>query len=158
MALDSKSMIPVINKRSTAYTVSLRNGEYYEWLPAKEGYEDIIDLTFRDIQYLHTTSSTFTRGFLFVDDEDARKRLGLEREDLKVNQISRDEIEKALKGNIPQLKKVLETLKESENSTLLREVVSIAKEIKVDNVTKLQLLADASGIPMEVLIDTDNEK
>jgi hypothetical protein len=155
MALDSKTLIPVLNKRSTVYTASLRNGEYFEWLPATESYEDTIELSFRDIQYLHTTSATFTRGYLYIDNDEARKRLGLEREEIKVNQISRAEIEKGLKGGIPLLKKMLETIKESENSALLREVVSIAKEIKVDNTTKLQLLAEASGIPMEVLIDME---
>jgi hypothetical protein len=155
MALDAKTLIPVLNKRSTTYTVSLRNGEYFEWLPATESYEDTIDLSFRDVQYLHTTSATFSRGYLFIDDLEARKRLGLEREEVKVNQISRQEIEKALKGSIPVLKKMLDTLKESENNSLLREVYSIAKEIKVENVNKLQMISDASGIPMEVLIDNE---
>jgi hypothetical protein len=155
MVLDAKSLVPVVNKRSSVYTVSLRNGEYYEWLPASEGYEDTIDLSFRDIQYLHTTSATFSRGYLYIDDIDARKRLGLEREEVKVNQVSRQEIEKALKGGIPQLKKMLDTVKEADNTALLREVFNIAKEIKVENVNKLQLISEATGIPMEVVIDTE---
>ena len=155
MALDSKTMIPVVNKRSTSYTVSLRNGEYFEWLPATEGYEDTIDLSFKDVQYLHTQSATFLRGYLYIDNDEARKRLGLEREDVKVNQISRADIEKSLKGSIPVLKKMLDTLKESENNALLREVYNIAKDIKVENVTKLQMISEASGIPMEVIIDNE---
>lgn len=155
MVLDAKSMILVVNKRSTTYTASLRNGEYYEWLPATDGYEDSIELSFRDIQYLHTQSATFTRGYLFIDDIEARKRLGLEKEEIKVNQISREEIEKALKGGLPALKKMLETVKEAENIALLREVVTIAKEIKIDNTNKLQLISEATGIPMEVLIDNE---
>lgn len=156
MAIDAKTLIPVINKRSTTYTASLRNGEYYEWLPAKDEYEDVIELSFRDIQYLHTTSATFSRGYLFIDDLEARKRLGLEREEVKVNQISKMEIEKALKGNMQQLKKMLDTIKESENASLLREIYGIAKEIKIDNINKLQMIADATGVPMEVMIDSED--
>lgn len=157
MAIDSKTLIPVINKRSTTYTASLRNGEYYEWLPANEGYQDVVELSFRDIQYLHTTSATFKRGYLFVDDLEARKRLGLESEEVKPNLLSRDEIEKALKGSIPQLKKMLDSVKATENPALLREVYNIAKEIKVDNVNKLNMISEATGIPMEVMIDDDKK-
>lgn len=155
MVLDAKTLIAVVNKRSESYTVSLRNGEYFEWLPAKDGYEDMIELTFRDVQYLHTQSATFTRGHLYIDNDEARKRLGLEKAEIKVNQISAQDIEKALKGNLSQLKKMLEQIKNSENTTLLREVANIAKEIKIDNTNKLQLISEASGIPMEILIDIE---
>lgn len=157
MTIDVKTLIPVVNKRSQGYSAVLRSGDYYEWLPSSDGYEDMIELPFRDVQYLHTTSATFKRGYLYIDDAEARKRLGLEKEEVKLNLVSREDIEKALKGNIAQLKKLLDTVKNSENIALSREVYTIAKEIKVDNITKLQLIAEATNIPMEVLID-ENRK
>lgn len=155
MALDNKTMISVVNKRSNPYTASLRNGEYYEWLPASDGWEDSVDLSFRDVQYLHTQSATFKEGYLFIDHEEARKRLGLEKPEAKVNQISKEDIEKALKGNIAQLKKMLESVANSGNTSLIREVVSVTKEIKVDNITKLQMISETTGVPVEVIIDQE---
>lgn len=152
--LENKTMINVINKRKNPYTASLRNGEYYEWLPATDVFEDSIELSFRDVQYLHTASSTFKDGYLFIDNVDARKRLGLEKESIKVNQLSRQDIEAALKGNMGQFKKTLGLI---QNRALLRDVVEIAKEIGIDNVTKLQHLSDISGIPMEIILDNGDK-
>lgn len=154
MAIDNKTLIPVVNKRKNPYTATLRNGEYYEWLPATEGYEDVVDLEFKDVQYLHTTSSTFREGYLFIDNDEARKRLGLEKDEVKVNVLSREEIEDMLKAPMNKFKK-LGTIT---NKSLLQEVVEIAKEIGIDNVNKLQYLAEISGIPFEIIIDKDNDK
>lgn len=153
--LDNKTMVNVINKRKNPYTASIRNGEYYEWLPATDVYEDSIELPFRDVQYLHTASSTFKEGYLYIDNVEARKRLGLEKESLKVNQLSRQEIETALKGNMGQFKKTFGLI---QNKSLLRDVVEIAKEIGIDNINKLQYLSDISGIPMEIIIDNGDKE
>lgn len=153
--LDNKSMISVVNKRKNPYTASIRNGEYYEWLPASDEFEDSIDLPFRDVQYLHTVSATFKEGYLFIDNDEARKRLGLEKESIKVNQLSRKDIESALKSNMGQFKKTFGLI---QNKSLLRDVVEIAKEIGVDNTTKLQYLSDISGIPMEIILDNGDKE
>lgn len=156
MALDGKTMIPVYNKRSTAFVATLRNGEYYEWLPAKDGFEDMIELNFRDIQQIHATSVTFSRGYLFIDNEDARKQLGLEKSEVKANLVSRADIEKALKApNNTALKKILDNAKKAENPALLREIALVTRQLKVENTTKLQMVSEVTGSPMDVLIDNE---
>jgi hypothetical protein len=154
--LDSKTMIPLVNKRSNKYTASLPNGNYYEWLPCMEGIEDSIEVPFKDVQYLHMTSSTFREGHLFVDHEEARKRLRLENDDhVKALTMSREDIEKILKGNMNALKK-LEELKGDKN--MIREVLDVAKEIGVDNINKLNFLSELSGVPVDVIQGTGNNE
>ena len=104
--LDNKTKISVVNKRGQEYTASLPNGEYYEWMPAVGGIEDSQELEFKHVQYLHMRSSTFKEGYLYIDHDEARKRLGLEKEEVKVATMSHEEIEKLLKGNLTQLKKL----------------------------------------------------
>lgn len=153
--LNSKTMIPVVNKRSNEFTAVLRNGDIYEWMGATSNYEDTHELTFQDVQHIHARSTTFRDGYLFIDNVDARKRLGLEKEEIKINTISRADIEKALKGSIPVLKKMLENVKATENHALMREVATVTKEIKVDNTSKLQLISEYTGVPLEILIDQE---
>lgn len=152
--LNHKTMITLVNKRNQSYTVSLPSGEYYEWLPATSGVEDSQELTFRDVQYIHTRSSTFKQGFLYVDNADARKRLGLEKEEIKALTMSREEIEKLLKGNMTQFKK-LETLQGNRN--MVSEIIDVAKELKIDNTSKVNLLSKWSGIPSELIIVSEEE-
>jgi hypothetical protein len=141
--LDSKTMIPLVNKRSNKYTASLPNGNYYEWLPCMEGIEDSIEVPFKDVQYLHMTSSTFREGHLFVDHEEARKRLRLENDDhVKALTMSREDIEKILKGD----------------KNMIREVLDVAKEIGVDNINKLNFLSELSGVPVDVIQGTGNNE
>jgi hypothetical protein len=149
--LDSKTLIPVVNKRGKGYSASLRNGDYYEWLPSKDGFQDVIELEFKDVQQLHMNSVTFKEGFLYVDHEEARKRLGLEKEEVKANQLSHEDIIKALNGNMGQFNTLLKVT----NRQLLREVVEVAKKIKLTNVTKLQKLSEVSGIPMDLMLDQE---
>lgn len=148
--LNNKTMIRVVNKRNSSYTVSLPNGEYYEWLPAQNGFEDSHELTFRDVQYLHTRSKTFSHGYLYIDNAEARKRLGLEKEEVANLTMSREEIEKCLKGNIAQLKK-LDKIKHDRE--MVREVIDVAKELKIDNMTKLNYLSELSGIPVDIIFE-----
>ena len=155
MALNNKSLIKVINKRSTGYTVSLPSGEYYEWLPAVNDLYDEQELEFKNVQILHMRSSTFRDGYLVVDDEEARKRLGLEKEEIKVFTMSKDEIEKMLKGTMAAIKK-LDNYKE--NKSLISEVVNVAKELKLQNVNKLNYLSELSGVPVELLTEFNDEE
>lgn len=148
MAIDNKTMVTVVNKRSFPYTVSTPSGEYYEWLPAREDYEDSHELTFREVSWLHTQTSTFREGYLFIDNEEVRKRFGLESEKQKVLNLSRSEIETMLKGNMKALKK-LEDVKD--NKSLILDVVEVAKELKITNATKLEYLSELSGIPFELI-------
>ncbi len=152
-SLNHKSMIDVVNKRNSSYTLSLPNGDYYEWLPASNGFEDIRELSFRDIQYVHSTSSTFKKGYLYINNEDARKRLGLDIAKVKTLTMSRDEITKLLKGNMAQIKKLSE-LKDSRE--MMQEVIDVAKELRINNKTKLDYLSELSGVPVD-LIYVENE-
>lgn len=154
MALNNKSIVKIVNKRSTGYTVSLPSGEYYEWLPSSNGMYDEQELEFKTVQILHMRSSTFKDGYLFIDDEEARKRLGLEKDEIKVFTMSKEDIEKMLKGNLASLKK-LDNYKD--NKSLISEVINVAKELKIDNHNKLNYLSELSGVPIEIITET-NEK
>ncbi|MDC6267351.1 hypothetical protein [Lysinibacillus fusiformis] len=154
MALDNKSLVKIVNKRSTGYTVSLPSGEYYEWLPATNDIYDEQELEFKQVQILHMRSSTFKEGYLFIDNEEARKRLGLEKEEIKIFTMSREEIEKMLKGNLTSIKK-LDNYKE--NKSLISEVINVAKELGIDNHNKLNYLSELSGVPVEIITQS-NEK
>lgn len=146
----NNKMVTVFNKRSTAYTVSTPNGDYFEWLPAREGFEDSHEMTVRDVQWLHTRSATFKKGYLYIEDADLRKRLGLETEKVKSYSLSREDIEKMLKGNMNQLKKLNEL---KDNKNLILEVVEVAKELNITNSNKIDFLSEISGIPYELIRD-----
>lgn len=150
--LDGKTLIPVVNKLATRYGAVLRNGEMYEWLPATTGFEDVIEMPFRDVQVLHMTSATFRDGYLYIDHAEARKRLGLERDDLKANLVSREEIEEALQGSLDDMKKAFSGVK---TTNVLREIAQAAKDLNIDELSKLQYVSDITGIPVDVLLLKD---
>lgn len=154
MALDNKSKINVINKRSTEYTASFPNGEYIVWMPSLNGMYDEQEIELKLVQWLHNNTGTFKNGHLFIDNEEARKRLGLETSEVKAFTMSREEIEKYLKGNLAQLKK-LEDYKD--NKGLISEVINVAKELKIQNHTKLSYLSELSGVPVELLTESIEE-
>lgn len=155
MTLNNKSIINVVNKRSTGYTVSLPSGEYFEWLPAMNGLYDEQELDFKQVQLLHTRSSTFKEGYLFIDNDEARKRLGLEKEDVKVFTMSTEDIEKILKGNLTAIKKLD---KYKDNKSLISEVINVAKELGIDNHNKLNYLSELSGVPIEIITEKNKDE
>lgn len=153
--LNNKTMVEVSNKRKTPYTAYIKHsGEYYAWLGATSGIEDMIEMNFRDLQWLHTNSSTFTKGYLYIENEEVRKRLGLESEEVKRLTMSREEIEANLKGNMSAIKK-FDAIKD--NKEMVREVIAVAREIKVNNASKLAYLSEISGIPQESLMPQEEE-
>lgn len=154
MALDNKTKITVVNKRSTEYTMSFPNGEYMVWMPSLNGINDEHELEFKQVQWMHVNTATFRHGHLYIDNEDARKRLGLETEQVKAFTMSREDIEKHLRGNLTQLKK-LEQYKE--NKSLISEVIAVAKDLKIDNHNKLNYLSELSGVPVELLTESNEE-
>lgn len=155
MTLNNKTLVKVVNKRSMPYTASFQDGEYYVWQPAQGDIYDEHELTFRDVQRLHMNSSTFREGYLYIDNEEVRKRLRLEKEEIQVATMSREEIEKLLKGNLNQLKK-LDDYKE--NTGLISEVIRVAKELGISNYNKLSYLSEVSGVPIEILTENNKEE
>lgn len=153
--ITNNTVVKVVNKRNSSYTVTLPTGEYYEWLPAQFGVEAYHDIPFKDVQYLHVRSATFKRGFLYIDNQEARRRLGLEKEEVQTLTMSREEIEKLLKGNMAQIKK-LDKVKDER--ALVQEVIDVAREIKLDNHSKLTYLSELSGIPVELIVPKEDEE
>lgn len=151
--MSNTNKVVLINKRQQSYSATIpTTGNYYEWLPATEGFEDSQEVEMRDVQYMNGQTTTFREGYLYIEDETLRKRFGLEKETVKTSTMSTDEIVTLLGGNINKMKKVLDENKE--NKSFIREVVDIAKGMKLDSSQKLQYLSEISGTPVEVITES----
>lgn len=114
--------------------------------PYRNGRPGSLSVDVEEIYYVHSTSSTFSRKFLIIDDPEINKELGLEGR--TVANYTEDEIRDLIKGNINKMKSVLENEKEKH---VIDRVINIAKDIDDLHLNKVKFLEEWSGIKFEHL-------
>ncbi|WP_099301828.1 hypothetical protein [Bacillus sp. Marseille-P3800] len=147
----SSTVITVSNHRPSPYSAFIEpTKNSYVWYPASNAMSTSYDLTFAEVQYLHNASSTFKDGYLSIENEEVRKMLGLETEEFKTFNITVEEIAAALKGNMNKFN----TLKKyAGNRDKMAQIIGVAKEVGLENATKISALAEWSGYPRDKLMD-----
>jgi hypothetical protein len=101
-----------------------------------------------EIDYISLNQTIIQRGMLWIDDKDMRIKYGIEKEDgnkVNFNVLKNDEIKNLIEGNYKKLEKVLNEI--SEQNTIL-QFVDIARELKIDSKTKIDLIEAKSKIKL----------
>ncbi|MEB5480795.1 hypothetical protein P8825_14605 [Shouchella clausii] len=156
--ITTDTLVKVTNHKPTEYSAYVApTQKTYNWYPATHGVPTSYDLTFAEVQYLHNASSTFTQGWLTIENEEVRKMLGLDLEHIKDLNMTSEEIKKALTGNIAAFKKLS---KFAGNRDKMFQIIEVAKSVGINNTTKVTLLAEWAGMSREKLLDDldDNNK
>jgi hypothetical protein len=105
-----------------------------------------------EIYYINNMSRTFSKKHLIIDDEGINRDLGYEK---SVMNLSNQEIETLLKGNIAKLKKDLGDITEKH---IIDKVISIAKGMDDLNKGKLSFLKEWSGYDFDQLVEDETQE
>lgn len=145
--------------RKRDYTVNF-NGKRYYWASAKGTIVSKVSVPREVYDYLAMSTNCFKHGELIISKtispelkEELKEEI-YEKEEQEANSLTRDDVEKLLKGNIKNMETELE--KVTSDSTK-RFVLDIAKEIKISNVNKQKFIKDWMGteLPLEDLFDIE---
>jgi hypothetical protein len=105
-----------------------------------------------EIYYINNMSRTFSKKHLIIDDEEINRDLGYEK---SVMNLTNQEIETLLKGNIAKLKKDLGDITEKH---IIDKVISIAKGMDDLNKGKLSFLKEWSGYDFDQLVEDETQE
>lgn len=145
--------------RPTSYTVNFEN-KRYEWLGSKNGVPSVKKIPREVYDFIAMGTSALESGKLVLSkkmtDELTEDLIGEipDVEEYKKNALTREEIEKMLKGNLKSLEKAFSEIKESSTKQFIYKV---AKEIKIENATKQKMIKDllGSGLSIEELFSEE---
>lgn len=131
----------------------------YEWSGSKNGKTDIKLLPEDAVNYLLMNSTCFKEGELRIieDSEEAKEIVENidDKESYKANTHTREEIIKLLNGNINTMKKEFSQITNQQEKLFILE---IAKEIKLDSLSKQKVIADMLNTPVDILFLDDEDK
>lgn len=156
----SEKIIKLENPRSTQYAHRYifpngRDEMTYTWKPSTEKITigvEVPDYVYVDIR---DNTTAFRKGYLIVaktEDEEIKEEVA-ELVDTKVYTVK--EMQEVLKGNINKIKK--EITKETPKS-IIEEFVKVAKDMKLDSVSKQKYLAELLGVDdMEYVFPQDEQ-
>lgn len=147
--------------RKRDYTVRFE-GKRYFWAGAKGNIISKVSVPREVYDYLAMSTNCLTNGELIVSSttsKDLKEELDneiYEREKLEANSLTREEVEKILKGNMAYMKSSLEKVTSFSTKQF---VLDVAKEIKISNVNKQKFIKDWYGteLPLEDLFELDEE-
>ena len=147
--------------RNIAYTLNypMNEGRWkqYIWAGAKGEKVDIKPLPEEVVDYLLMNSQCFKTGDLkIIEDTAVAKEAvnSIAEEDLeayKSNTHSKDDIRKLIGGNYKKLESELKKANIDEK----RFFADVAVEMKLDSASKQKIIADAVGIPVDILFDEE---
>ena len=135
-------------------------GKRYFWAAAKGSIISKVPVPRATYDYLAMSTNCFKNGELLIGQvnspelvEELKEEI-FEKEEQEANSLTREEVEKMLKGSIPAMKEGLEKIT-SETTKVF--VMDIAKEIKINNATKQKALKEWFGteLPTEDLFETE---
>lgn len=141
--------------RPTSYTVNFEN-KRYEWLGAKNGKPSIKEIPREVYDFIAMGTSALESGKLVLGkkiSEELKEDLISEIPDVEKyekNALTKEEVEKMLKGNLKSLEKAFSEIEENSTKQFIYEV---AKEIKIENANKQKMIKDllGSGLSIEDL-------
>ncbi|ETT49345.1 hypothetical protein BSK66_26735 [Paenibacillus odorifer] len=152
--------VKIARYRNVPYKVNYKvNGggtQVYSWRESKGDSFQVLNVPEEVVEWLALETHAFTDGELvIVDENDPMINLIDNHESYKNNSHTRDEIVKFLSGNVKTLK---EELKKISDDGEKRFVVNVAKEIKIDSITKQKAIAEWANMSIELLFDEDEEE
>lgn len=141
------------------YTV-WHDGKRYYWAGAKGHVISQVPVPREVYDYLAMSTGCLKNGELIISKKlapELQEELNdeiFEKEEQEANSLTRDDIEKLLKGTIPQLKAGLDKIT---SETTKQFVLDVAKEIKLSNANKQKLIKDWLGteLPIEDLFEME---
>lgn len=146
---EKKVVVESIGRGAVGYQPESNRGVTRTW--AKAGVKKSIPVEeIREILGMPGGFALFTR-YLLIHDDELRKELELIEDDHIV--MKDKELEDLLKGNPAKLKETLPKLYKQTAERLAEKAV----EMKIDNMTKLSMIKEASGIDVFKLINPENK-
>lgn len=97
-----------------------------------------------ELDYIQINQSIIQKGVIWIDDKDVRVKYGLETETgekSNLNILQHDEIVELVSGNYKKLEKVLNEITEN---AIIQQFVEVAKELKIDSKTKIDIIESKS--------------
>lgn len=145
--------------RPTPYVVNFEN-KRYEWLGAKNGVPSSKKVSREVYDFIAMGSSALESGKLVLSkkmDKVYTEELKEEIADVEKyenNALTKEEIEKMLKGNLKAMEKAFS---EIEDFGTKQFIYKIAKELKIENVNKQKMIKDLIGseLSIEELFDEE---
>lgn len=143
--------------RNAPYEINFNNGvqmEHYSFQPSKGKMCTEREVTDACYAYLLQNSQCFKDGDLQVVDVPTKKLEEdiMDIKEYKANCHTREEVEKILAMTA---KKMEVEIKKITNKDELAYIVDVAKEIKLDSVSKQKVLADAIGTSADILFEEE---
>ncbi|MBM7835740.1 hypothetical protein [Clostridium sardiniense] len=141
--------------RQNPYTVNYENKKY-EWLGARNGVPSVKKVPREVYDFIAMGTSALESGKLVLGKKisDELKKDLLEEipdvEKYEKNALTKEEVEKMLKGNLKSLEKAFSEIEEAATKQFIYKV---AKEIKIENANKQKMIKDllGSGLSIEEL-------
>lgn len=146
--------------RNTPYTYNYLDGlkpESYVWQGSNGKLTSVKEVSEEAYHWLVQNTNAIEQGELKIVEDEAgleAKEMIIDIESYEVNTHSREQIVKALSGTVANLNKELAKIK---NRDELSFWVDVAKEIKLDSITKQKALANKMGVAVDALFDDDEE-
>lgn len=147
--------------RNIGYTLNYPMNEgrtkQYVWSGVKGEKVDIKSLPEEVVDYLLMNSQCFKTGDLKIIEDNAEAKEAVEslveedKEAYKSNTHSKDDIRKLIGGNYKKLESELKKANADER----RFFADVAIEMKLDSASKQKIIADAVGIPVDILFDEE---
>lgn len=138
--------------RPTPYVVNFEN-KRYEWLGAKNGVPSTKKVPREVYDFIAMGSSALESGKLVLSKkmtDDLVEELKEEIPDIEkyeVNALTKEEVEKILKGNLKSMEKVFS---EIEDFGTKQFIYKVAKEIKIENSNKQKMIKDLIGSELSI--------
>ncbi len=117
--------------------------ESFRLLPKQGSFLKIDE---EEIDYIHINQEVIQKGMLWIDDKDVRVKFGLETETgqkTNSNVVRHEEIVELVQGNYKKLEKALNEITEK---TITLQFVEVARELKVDSKTKIDIIEKKSNM------------
>lgn len=138
--------------RPTPYVVNFEN-KRYEWLGAKNGVPSSKKVSREVYDFIAMGSSTLESGKLVLSkkmDKEYTEELKEEIADVEKyvnNALTKEEIEKMLKGNLKTMEKAFS---EIEDFGTKQFIYKIAKELKIENANKQKMIKELIGSELSI--------
>lgn len=147
--------------RKREYTVRFENKRYF-WAGAKGNIISKVYVPREVYDYLAMSTNCLKNGELIISSNtptELKEELDneiYEKDEQEANALTREDVEKILKGSLPNMKTALEKITSFSTKQF---ILDIAKEIKISNVNKQKFIKDWYGteLPLEDLFELDEE-
>lgn len=134
------------------YTVRYDNKRYF-WSGAKGNIVSKVYVPREVYDYLAMSTNCFKKGELIISKstpkelkEDLDNEI-YEREEFEANSLTREDVEKILKGNTSSIKKSLDKITSFSTKQF---VLDVARDMKIDNSSKQKLIRDWYGTELSI--------